>query len=118
MDRIEIIRLRSEILDSAKDLNDRWNGNEYQIIRLRRVAAIIRDCILDQVVPVDYQGLVLIKVYREACERIHKDPHDFAQRALALAKSLEGRGSVPDDRKELLSFYNVLKGCFDRVLGR
>lgn len=118
MERIEIIKMRSEIADSAKDLNELWNGNDYQVKRLQRVVTIIRDCILEQVATVDYQGLTLIKVYREACERINKDPHDFAQRALALAKSLEGRGSTSDDRKELLSFYNVLKGCFDRVLGR
>lgn len=118
MDRIEIVKLRSEIIDSVKDLNDLWNGNDFQVIRLRRVVVIIKECVLYQSTRVELEGVSLIKVYKQACERINKDPHDFAQRALALAKSLEGRGSTLDDRKEFLGFCNVLKRCFDQVLGR
>lgn len=118
MERVRIACMKSSVLKSETDLSSSWNANDYQKLRVQGVGEIINDCLISRIEDVEYEGRTLVGAYKQACERLGKDPYDFAKKALRLTETVQTRGSSAEDRKELLAFYSILLKCFNQVMGR
>lgn len=118
MDRMEVVCYRSDIVNSAKDLGEFWNANDYQRSRVKAVIDVVGRCLVTHELVVELEGRTLLSAYEAACEHIGKEPQAFAVQSIALAENICARGSSIEERMELVSFFNLLKDSYSQVLGR
>lgn len=113
--RADVVLVRSEVLDSIKDLTGQWNDNDYQRLRVRKVLTIVDRFFLSGE-PLIFEQRALVDVFSGLVRNIGKDPRTYIIEGQKTAKRVADGRSSQEDRKELLSFFYLLKSSLDNQL--